>query len=447
MFRAIKRLLRKISPTWLVDFYHFTQAVIAALLNRFPAKRLKVIGVTGTDGKTTTCHLIDTILSANNARVGRITTIDWKIGEQVFENNYKMTTPSPFLIQRLLRKMVEAGCEWAVVEVTSIGLSQHRLWGIPFYGAVYTNLTHDHLDYHQSMEAYRLAKEKLFQGRPFLSIINADDPASSHFLKHPANRTLTYALKDQADLTAKKLYQRPSGIDFVLLYRGRQATINLPLLGEFNVYNALAAAATALGLNYSLPAVVGGLRLAKPVPGRMEVIDEGQAFSVIVDYAHTPDALQKVYETLRPAVRGRLIAVLGATGERDKAKRPIMGAIAGRLADFVIVTNEDPYREDPEAIINQVAEGVARGRPKKGRYKLNRESDVTLKYKDTGEGVWWWRILDRRAAIAKALEMARPQDTVVVTGKGAEKVMAVGDKLVPYSDRAVLEELLQKYRV
>lgn len=447
MFRAIKRLLRKISPAWLVDFYHFTQAAIAALLNGFPAKRLKVIGVTGTDGKTTTCHLIDTILSANNARVGRITTIDWKIGEQVFENNYKMTTPSPFLIQRLLRKMVEAGCEWAVVEVTSIGLSQHRLLGIPFYGAVFTNLTHDHLDYHGSMEAYRLAKEKLFRGRPFLSVINADDPASTHFLKHPANRTLTYALKSQADLVAKKLYQRSSGIDFVLLYKGRQATINLPLLGEFNVYNSLAAAATALGLNYSLPAVVGGLRLAKPVPGRMEVVDEGQAFSVIIDYAHTPDALQKVYETLRPSVRGRLIAVLGATGERDKTKRPIMGAIAGRLADFVIVTNEDPYREDPEAIINQVAEGVARGRPKKGRYKLNRESDVMLKYKDTGEGVWWWRILDRREAIAKALEMARPQDTVVVTGKGAEKVMAVADKLVPYSDRAVLEELLQKYRV
>jgi len=447
MITQPKRVLRRLAPDWLIKLYHLSRGVLASLIYGAPGRQIQVIGVTGTDGKTTTCHLISAILEAANYKVGRVTTVDWKIGDEVTENNLKMTTVNPFLLQRLLKKMVEAGCHFAVIETTSIGLDQHRLWGIPFYGAVLTNLTHDHLDYHQSMESYRQAKEKLFTNRPYLSVINVDDGSAEHFLKHTANRTLTYGLKPPADLIAKKIYGRSGGTDFVLLYNGRQATINLPLPGTFNVYNALAAAAVGLGLGLSLERVVDGLNRAEPVPGRMEVIDIGQAFTVIVDYAHTPDALQKVYETVRPTVRGRLIAVLGATGQRDRAKRPILGALAGRWADFVIVTNEDPYHEDPLEIIEAVAAGVPRGRPKRGRYKVNREGEVPFKYKDSGEGFWWWKVLDRKEAIAKALSLARPQDAVVVTGKGAEKVMAVGDRLVPFSDRQVLEELLVRYRV
>lgn len=448
MLGHIKRTARTIAPEWLVNFYHLTRGVLACSWYGNPAKHLRVIGVTGTNGKTTTCHLIASVLETAGRSVGMATTVNFKVGRQVVENNLKMTTTSPFLLQKLLRDMVKAGCTDAVIEVTSIGLEQHRLWGIHFQTTVFTNLTHDHLDYHRTMAAYRAAKEKLFANRPHLSVLNADDPAVEHFARHTANKTLTYAVKNRADLMAKKVYARPGGTDFVLLVGSRQATINLPLPGTFNVYNALAAAAVGVGLDIPLEKIIQGLHRVESVAGRMEVLEEGQAFTVIVDYAHTPDAMMKVYETVRPTVRGKLIVVFGATGRRDKAKRPILGALAGKFADSVILTTDDPYDEDPYTIIDEIAEGVPRGRPKRGgRPRLNKESDVTIKYKDSGEDIWWWRIPDRRAAIAKALSMARPQDMVLVLGKGAEKVMAVGDKLIPWSDRGVLEELLVNYQV
>lgn len=443
----LKRAVRDALPDWAINYYHLTRGVLAAFIYRHPAKQLRVIGVTGTNGKTTTCHLITSILEEAGQKVGMATTIDFKIGDQLVANEMKMTTVSPFKLQKLLRRMVEAGCQDAVLEVTSIGLDQHRLWGIPFQVAVFTNLTHDHLDYHQSMERYRQAKEKLFANRPLLSAVNLDDPTAEYFLQHTANRTVTYGITSRADLTAKKVYLKPGGTDFVMLAGSRQASVNLPLPGQFNVYNALAAAAVGLGLGLSLESVVIGLQKVRAVPGRMEVIDVGQAFTVLIDYAHTPDALQKVYETVKPTVRGKLIVVLGAAGDRDKTKRPLLGALAGRFADYVFVTNEDPYSEDPEAIINEVAAGVPRGRPKRGRYRVNKESDVPFKYKDSGEGEWWWKISDRQEAIKQALALARPQDAVVVTGKGAETVMVIHDQHLPWSDRAVLEKLLERYRV
>lgn len=447
MSKQLKYLIRRFLPDWLVNYYHLTVAVSAAVFYRFPAKKLRVIGVTGTNGKTTTCHLIVAILEAAGRRVGMTTTIDFKIAETLVENNLKMTSLNPFVVQKLLRRMVEADCQDAVIEVTSIALDQHRLWGIPFYGAVFTNLTHDHLDYHQTMENYRSSKEKLFSSRPGLSVINRDDETADYFLSHSANRTISYGINEGGEVVAKKVYARPGGTDFVLLVSNRQASINLPLPGVFNVYNALAAAAACLGLGIDLETVVEALNNAAPVAGRMEVVEAGQAFTVIIDYAHTPDALQKVYQTLKPTVRGKLISVLGAAGDRDRTKRPILGALAGRYADYVFITDEDPYTEDPQAIIDEVAAGVPRGRPRRGRMKVNRESEIPFKYKDTGEEIWWWRVLDRRAAIERALKMARPQDVVLVTGKGAEKAMAVGHELIPWSDRQVLEELLVKYRV
>jgi len=448
MLGKVKRSVRGAAPAWLVNAYHLTRGVLACYWYGNPAKHLRVFGVTGTNGKTTTCHLLTSILETAGRKVGMATTINFKVAGRYVDNNLKMTTASPFLIQKLLRQMVRAGCQDAVLEVTSIGLDQHRLWGIPFHTTVFTNLTHDHLDYHGSMEAYRAAKEKLFANRPTLSVINVDDPAASHFLRYTANKTVTYALRGRADLMAKKVYARPGGTDFVLLVGQRQATINLPLPGTFNVYNALAAAAVGIGLEIPLEKIIDGLHQVTAVPGRMEVIDAGQAFTVIVDYAHTPDAMLKVYETVRPTVRGKLITVFGATGRRDRAKRPILGALAGKFADYVILTTDDPYDEDPYAIIDEIAAGVPRGRPNRGgRPRLNKESEITIKYKDSGEDIWWWRLPDRREAIAKALEMARPQDVILVLGKGAEQVMAVGDKLIPWSDRKVLEELLVKYQV
>ena len=443
----LKKIGRKVFSRKAINRYHLVQAMLANVIFGFPSKKLRVIGITGTNGKTTTAHMITSILEAGGRKVGMTTTVSFKIGEKIIENNVKMTTVNPFKLQKLLKEMVEAGCEDVVVEVTSIALEQHRLWGIEFHTTVFTNLTHDHLDYHQTMTEYRLAKEKLFANHPDLSVINGDDPYAKDFAKYPADHVLTYGLKGQPLIAAKKLYAKPGGTDFVLVIGQRQASINLPLPGEFNVYNALAAATVGIGLGLPIEAVVVGLRRVTAVPGRMEVVDAGQAFTVIVDYAHTPDALQKVYETVKPTVRGKLISVLGATGRRDKTKRPILGAIAGKFADYVFVTNEDPYDEDPMQIINEVAAGIPKGRPKKGRMKVNKESEVAIKYRETGEDLWWWRVLDRKEAIEKALEMARPQDVILVTGKGAEKVMAVGNKLVPYSDKEVLEKLLEKYRV
>jgi UDP-N-acetylmuramoyl-L-alanyl-D-glutamate--2,6-diaminopimelate ligase len=444
----MKKLFRKLFSQKAINRYHLVTAILANIIYRFPAKKLRVIGVTGTNGKTTTCHMISAILETAGRKVGMTTTIDFKIAHKVIANNLKMTTVSPFKLQKMLRDMVEAGCEDAIIEVTSIALDQHRLWGIPFHTAVFTNLTHDHLDYHGNMVDYLKAKEKLFTNHLVLSVINSDDPASVELLTYPADYHITYALSSQSLVAAKKLYARPGGTDFVLVVGQRQATLNLPLPGKFNVYNALAAATVGIGLNISLDDIVLGLRQVTAVPGRMEVLDAGQAFTVIIDYAHTPDALQKVYETIKPTVRGKLISVLGATGKRDKTKRPILGALAGRFADYVFITNEDPYDEDPRAIIDQVAEGVPRGRPKRGRYKIKKEdTQIPFKYKDNGEDIWWWRVVDRKEAIERALDMARPQDVVLVTGKGAENVMAVGDKLVPWSDRKVLEEALQRYAV
>ncbi len=430
-------------------------AVLANIIYGFPAKKLNVIGITGTNGKTTTAHLVTAVLEAAGKKVGMTTTIDFQIGEKKWENNMKMTTVSPFLLQKLLKQMVKAGCEYAVVEVTSIALDQHRLWGIKFDTVAFTNLTHDHLDYHGNMTDYRMAKEKLFANRPLLSVINADDPSADFFHKYSANRTITYGINNLANVMAKKLYARPGGTDFVLLVGQRQASLSLPLPGQFNVHNALCATAIGLGLGIDMDTIIEGLRSVDAVKGRMEVVDMGQAFTAIVDYAHTPDALQKVYETIKPTVRGKLISVLGATGRRDKTKRPILGALAGKYADYVFITNEDPYDEDPLTIIDEVAEGVPRGKPRVGRMKVKqaeKDDDVSIKYRETGEDIWWWRVPDRKEAIAKALEKARPQDVVLVTGKGAEKVMAVSDgrggsHLVPFSDREVLEELLVKYQV
>lgn len=444
----MKKFLRRFFSRQAINRYHRLNAILASFFYGHPSAKLRVIGITGTNGKTTTAHMVTAILEAAGRQVGMTTTIDFKINGQLFENNLKMTTVNPWLLQKMLRRMVRAGCEDAVIEVTSIALDQHRLYGIKFHTVVFTNLTHDHLDYHGNMENYRLAKEKLFANQPTLSVINEDDPAAKYFLEYPADDVLTYGLSNSSLVVARKLYAQSGSTDFVLVFGTRQTSISLPLPGVFNVYNALAAATVGVGLNIPMEQIVAGLRHIEPIPGRMEVINVGQPFTVIVDYAHTPDALQKVYETIKPTVHGKLISVLGATGRRDKTKRPILGALAGRYADYVFVTNEDPYDEDPQTIINEVAAGVPRGRPNKGRLKTKTEdTEIPFKYQESGEDIWWWKVTDRRDAISRAFLLARPQDVVLITGKGAEKVMAVGDKLVPYSDKEVAEELLGDYVV
>ncbi len=412
----------------LVSWSHKMRGILAYYLYGMPSRRLRVIGVTGTNGKTTTCHLIAKILEEDGQRVGMATTTTFRIGSKEWKNVTNMTSISPFGIQRLLRQMVNAGCNYAVIETTSHAISQYRNWGIRYHVAVLTNITHDHLDYHGSFEDYIETKTKIFKTKPRVGVVNLDDLSAGKFIHFPYGQLLTYSQTQRADVTARKILPAPNGSVFTLVLPSVQNTVNLKLPGGFNISNALAAAAACYGLGINTNVIKRGLEKVSQVPGRMEMVDIGQDFAVIVDYAHTPDALEKVYSTLRQATRGKLITVLGACGDRDKTKRPIMGAIAGHFADTVVVTDEEPYSEDPQEIIEQVAKGVPKG----------------SKRKNFVEGENFFKILERRQGIRKALEVAERNDVVVVTGMGAQEFMVVGKKHLPWNDKRVIEEELSK---
>ncbi len=411
----------------LVIWSHKARGRLAYFINGRPSKRLRVIGVTGTNGKTTTCHLIAKILEQAGYKVGLASTTTFKIGSKQWINDTNMTTMSPFALQGLLREMVQAGCTYAVIETSSHSIDQYRNWGVRYYAVAMTNVTHEHLDYHKSFEHYVATKAKLFKTNPRVAVANADDPSAEAFLHFSAGVHLTYSQTKRADVTARKILPDRDGTIFTLVLPDGQLTINLPLIGLFNVSNALAAAALAFGLRIPPKAIKEGLEAVKSVPGRMERVDEGQPFTVIIDYAVTPDSLEKLYSTLKPSVRGKMIAVLGSCGDRDKTKRPIMGSVAGRFNDYVIVTDEEPYSENPQEIIEQVALGVPRG--KKTKIELDKD---------------YFKILDRREGIRKALQLAGRNDMVIITGMGAQEFRVVKGKHLPWNERRVIEEELNK---
>ncbi|MDD2697107.1 MAG: UDP-N-acetylmuramoyl-L-alanyl-D-glutamate--2,6-diaminopimelate ligase, partial [Candidatus Pacebacteria bacterium] len=380
----VKSLLRKIVPPFLLNFYHFTLALLGAVLYGFPSKRIKVIGVTGTNGKTTVVNFITKILEEAGFKVGALSSIYFKAGEKEWPNKLKMTMPGRLIIQQYLRKAVNAGCQYFVLEVTSEGIKQYRHKFINFKVAVFTNLSPEHIEAHGGFENYKKAKGKLFQAVKNIHVINLDDENADYFLRFPAKKKYTYGL-DRGDINNKNVQ------------------FNLKLPGEFNIYNALAATAAGVSQGISLDICKKAVEKVEGVQGRMEQV-VSEPFKVFVDYAFTPNALTKVYQTLK-SQKGKMICVLGACGGgRDKWKRPVLGEIAARFCDEIIITNEDPYDENPMEIIEQVASGA------KGKAE---------------------RILDRRKAIEKSLELALPGDTVVITGKGSEPwiVEAHGKKI------------------
>jgi UDP-N-acetylmuramoyl-L-alanyl-D-glutamate--2,6-diaminopimelate ligase len=404
------------------------RAVLAATLYNFPAKKMIVIGVTGTAGKTTTCNLTAEILTAAGKKVAMATTVNFRIGNKVWPNNTKMTTMPPMALQSFIAKASAEHSEYLILETSSHAIDQFRNWGIKYHTVVFTNLSHEHLDYHNTMQEYREVKGRLFTNNPETIIANVDDKASEYFLDFKAKNKITYGL-GKADVSAKKILSDAKSSLFTLVAPDGQIAIELPLTGKFNIYNAIAAASIALSFGASLSDIKKALETTQGVSGRMERVDEGQNFEVIVDFAHTPDELQNVYETLKTVCRGKMIAVLGSMGERDRTKRPVMGALAGRFADYVIITNEDPVHEDPMQIINEVAKGVPRGASKDHPIKENEN---------------FFKILDRREAINKALSLANARDIVVITGKGGEHVMAVGDRKIPWDDMVVTRGELKK---
>ncbi|MBT5016464.1 UDP-N-acetylmuramoyl-L-alanyl-D-glutamate--2,6-diaminopimelate ligase [Candidatus Peregrinibacteria bacterium] len=407
--------------------YHKIMAILAAVYYRFPADQMTVIGVTGTNGKTTTCHLIFDILREAGYKAGMLTTADFHIEDQVFMNNFKMTTLPPFKFQKLLRWMADRGCKYAVVEVTSHAMDQSRMWGVSVDMAVFTNLTHDHLDYHANEEEYVKAKGKLFgllnftkrkSNVPKISVINADDPQAHYFEQFVADRVYLYGMR-KGSYQALAPSCTASGSRFVLKVPNDQAEIEFPLPGNFNIENALAAATVGVALQINLQTIQHALSQARPVPGRIERIDEGQKYSVIVDYAHAPDSLEKLLAMFRKLTKNRLIMVFGATGDRDRTKRPKMGQIVDKYADEIILTDDDPYTEDNLQIIEEVSAGINRL-----------------------EGSRFWKIPNRRQAIRLGLAMAREGDTVIVAGKGCEPFQVVGKKHIPSDDRQIVRNFL-----
>ncbi|MDP9363942.1 MAG: UDP-N-acetylmuramoyl-L-alanyl-D-glutamate--2,6-diaminopimelate ligase, partial [Chloroflexota bacterium] len=340
-------------------------ALVAAEFWGHPSREIGVVGITGTDGKTTTSFLVDHLVRSAGLKTGMVGTVAVRVGDEEIVHETRQTTPESADLQAYLRAMVDAGAAWAILEATSHGLAMHRLDGIAFRIGAVTNVTHEHLDFHGSVENYRRAKGILFArvaAHGGTAIVNVDDAGARTMLDYAAGaRLLRYGVDGgDADLRAVDVRSDGRGSRFRLETADwGTATIDLPLIGGFNVANALCAAGVALATGLPLPAIADGLATAPPIPGRMVTVDAGQPFSVVVDYAHTPDALEKVLTLLRGLhPDGRLIAVFGSAGERDVAKRPAQGAVAARLADFAVFTTEDPRHEDPDAIIDLIADGA-----------------------------------------------------------------------------------------
>jgi UDP-N-acetylmuramoyl-L-alanyl-D-glutamate--2,6-diaminopimelate ligase len=379
-----------------------------------PSERLHVIGITGTDGKTTTAFLANQVLRAGGRRPGLIGTVALLVGDDMRPNPNRNTTPEALELQQLLARMVAAGNDSVVMEATSHGLAQSRVRNARFAVGVLTNLTSEHLEFHGSLDNYRAAKAMLFAEAP-VSILNADDPSFAYFRERARERVLTYAIEADADLRATELDARGDGTSFRLTAPDWSGRLRVPIPGWFNVQNALAALALAHVEGVALDLAADAIERSPGVPGRMETVDEGQPFTIVVDYAHTADSLGKVLRVLRPLTGGRLMAVFGSAGERDPTKRAPMGRVAAELADVVVVADEDPRLEDPRAINEQIADGARAAGARDG------ESLFVID--------------DRAAAIDHAVSLARAGDVLLLAGKGHEQSMIYGTESRPWDEK------------
>ncbi|GEK57313.1 UDP-N-acetylmuramoyl-L-alanyl-D-glutamate--2,6-diaminopimelate ligase [Marinococcus halophilus] len=411
------------APVWLVKD---TQKVMAYAADHFydhPTKDVRVIGITGTNGKTTTSHLVESILNEEQTKTGLIGTMYAKIGSESIETNN--TTPESLELQQLFAGMRDKEVKSCVMEVSSHALQMGRVRGVQFRTAVFTNLSQDHLDYHGSMESYRNAKGLLFSqlgnsfaGELSTAVLNGDDAASAYFEAVTTVPVLTYGLSENNDIYAENINTTGSKTSFTLHTPWGSTEVEYPLLGKFNVYNALAAIAACIAENVSVTSIVDGLKHAPGVSGRFEAVEAGQESTIVVDYAHTPGGLENVVQTAREMTEGRLYAVIGCGGDRDKEKRPKMAAVAEKFSDMVILTSDNPRSEDPVSILEQMEAGFT--------------------------GNTYEIIEDREKAIERAVFLAGAGDTVLIAGKGHETYQIVGDQTLPFDDRKVAKEAVRK---
>ena len=427
----MKRLLKKIVPKWAIRFYHWLLANLGALIYRYPSRKMIVIGVTGTKGKSTTSYLITKLLEGLGNKVGLTSTIIFKIGKDEWLNDKKMTMLGRFHLQKMLRQMANEECKYAIIETSSEGIAQYRNKGIDYDVALFTNLSPEHIEAHGSYDKYKKAKAKLFsylergrdKGVPKTAIINIDDKETDYFLGFN-NNNIGYTLKDsykkqaKSIISAKNLRIDELGIKFFI----SGIEFKSKLLGEFNAYNLLAAITCCNALGKKLEELVKGVKEIESVPGRMEFINEGQNFQVIVDYAHEPASMRALYGIVREIPHKRVIHIFGATGGgRDKSRRPILGEITDQNANIIILTNDDPYDENQEKIVSDIKKGI--------------------KKKKEGESLFV--IMDREKAIELSIDSAEDGDIVLITGKGSEQKIAIDGKMLPWDDRKIARTYLQ----
>jgi UDP-N-acetylmuramoyl-L-alanyl-D-glutamate--2,6-diaminopimelate ligase len=417
------------TTAWLVvSDARLALALLSDAFYEHPSRRMKVIGVTGTNGKTTTAYLLASILDAAGLKAGLLGTVTYRLGGE--EREASRTTPEAPDVQHLLNEMIKQGCGSAVMEVSSHALALKRVDGMRFAAGIFTNLTRDHLDFHEDMESYFLAKRRLFEMLPADApgVINVDDPRGAS-LTGVCQRPVTFAIARPADVTPASVEMSLSGLTFELRTPRGNVEIEARLVGRPNVYNILAASATAMAMDLPLDAITTGVRRLPGVPGRFEVVSAPEdEVTVVVDYAHTDDALRNLLETARPLASKRLVTVFGCGGDRDRTKRPLMGMVAARLSDVVVITSDNPRGEEPQRIIDEIKRGIPAGSQSTGR-----APDIHA-------------IVDRREAIERAVESSGRGDVVLIAGKGHEKYQQIGDRVLPFDDGEVARTALARRR-
>lgn len=420
---VVERLLPELDAVQVqVTDTRSAMARIAAAFFGHPARQLKLLGVTGTKGKTTTSYLIKSICEHAGFSCGLIGTTGNMIGKEMLKS--ELTTPDPIDMQRVLRQMVDAGVQVVSMEASAHALALRKLEGIQFEAAAYTNLSQDHLDFFGDMEHYFQAKRLLFSPEKTRNAsFNADEETTARMMEDLRVPAMKYGIREDCDLFARDIEISENGVSFLLSLRGMHtASVDLRMTGMFNVYNALAAASVALILGIDLSCIKQGLEAVSSVPGRVEMLDTHTPYRIILDYSHSPDALENILRTVREFAKGRLIALFGCGGDRDQAKRPMMGRIGGELADFCILTSDNPRREDPYAILAAIEEGIR-----------NTECPYVV-------------IENRRDAIAYAMQIARVGDVIILAGKGHETYQEIQGVKHPFDEKIVVQELLSAQR-